>query len=203
MRGSLNDEMLNDALASIALQEASPVLAVFFYCTGEAAAQWSDLRFNVGELRDNSVLSKIIVQPNEAKGCSVVLHSTTAFAQTNTGVYGSSSSAARVGDASSDSSREDTIIGKLLQALSEIPGMPTVAVAADNPNCGYGPLLHRWGNAFPNGNPLPEGLTLCPSSRVGFCGDYTETSARMGSIESALLSGTSVGVRIAQLAKTN
>merc|ERR1712008_337716 len=140
-----------------------------------------------------NTLSKIMIQPNNNNddtngGCAIVLHSTSSYALENTGVYGSSSSAARVGDASSDSSREDLLVKELLQSLSGVlPGLPKVS----SDNCAYGPLLHRWGNAFPSGAPLAEDLTLCPSSRVAFCGDYTETMARTGSVESALLSGTS------------
>lgn len=176
-------------------------MAVFFYCTGEAAKEWMGLNFAVAELSSSNALSKIMIQPNkEGDGCSVVLHSTISYAQSNTGVYGTSSSAARVGDASSDASRENVIIGDLLAALSDIPGMPKVSMD-DTDAFAYGPLLHRWGNAFPAGTPLSESLSLCTSSQVGFCGDYTDTLARMGSVEAALLSGNSIGERIAQKMK--
>ncbi len=188
---SLNDPDLDKALSSIALQEALPVLAVFFACTGASAQAWLALEVRVAEIVGSAVLSKLIVQ-NTDDGCAVVLHSTVDFATSNTGVYGSSSSAARVGDASSDSSREDHIIATILAALQNVPNVPAIE------HCTYGPLLHRWGNAFPKGAPLPEAMMVCPSSRVAFCGDYTETAARMGSVESALLSGTSVGTKIAQ-----
>jgi len=208
-----NDAILNNALASIARQKADPILAVMFYCTGDAATQWRKLGFQIGKLRNTNnnnndgqshdeVLSKIIIQPHEEDGgCAVVLHSTVEFARANTGVYGSTSSAARVGDASSDSSREDILIARMLQALAAIPGYPAVDTTTTGAEgVSYGPLLHRWGNAFPVGEPLARDLTLCPTSCVGFCGDYTETEARMGSVEAALLSGASIGERIARLA---
>jgi len=201
-----DDAILKETLHLIAKQTADPIIAVFFFCTGDSAKPWLDIGFHVGNLfgdnqydtdnsiDDSGVLSRIVVQPiGEDGGCSVVLHSTIAFAQVNTGVYGSSSSAARVGDASSDSSREDFLIGKMLQALSDIPGMPTVDISNSAIS---NPLFHRWGNAFPTGEPIPEKLTFCASSRVGFCGDYTKTAARMGSVEAALLSGTYIGKRI-------
>jgi len=56
----------------------------------------------------------------------------------------------------------------------------------------FGPLLHRWGNAFPEGPALPADLAICPDSQVAFCGDYVDTPARMGSYECALLSGANV-----------
>jgi hypothetical protein len=183
-------------LSKIALQEASPILAVFFACSGDAAQAWLDLDFSVGAVSGSDVISKVIVQKTE-EGCAVVVHSTADFAVLNTGVYGSSSSAARVGDASSDSSREDLLITELLAGLHQLPGIPTVG------NCDYGPLLHRWGNAFPKGEALPENLSMCTSSRVVFCGDYTETGAgaRLGSVEAALLSGTNAGEKIVQEAQ--
>jgi hypothetical protein len=189
----LNDPDLDKALSSIALQEALPVLAVFFACTGASAQSWLALDVRVAEIAGSDVLSKLIVQKTD-DGCAVVLHSTVEFATSNTGVHGSSSSAARVGDASSDASREDHIIAMVLAALRNVPNVPAV----EHECCTYGPLLHRWGNAFPKGAPLPESMSVCPSSRVAFCGDYTETVARMGSVESALLSGTGVGAKIAQ-----
>jgi len=100
---------------------------------------------NDDDYGDNIVLSKIIVQPNGADACAVVLHSTIASARVNTGVYGSSSGA-RVGGASSDPSGETRIITQMLRALSSIPGMPAVETSADNMiegDGGYVPLLHR------------------------------------------------------------
>merc|ERR1712161_139042 len=107
----------------------------------------------------------------------------------------------------------------MMVALQEIPGLPTQydidTTKNENENDGtgstdedattasvfdYGPVLHRWGNAFPKGDPLSEELSFLPSSRVAFCGDYVATSerVRLGSVESALLSGTAAGEKIAQ-----
>jgi hypothetical protein len=183
-----SDQRLDDALAVIAEQTAAPVLTVFFYCTGEAAAAWLALGFNDGFVEGDGVLSKVSIQPVGETGCSVVLHSTTSYAQDNAGVYGASSSAARVGDASSSADREGEIINEMLAATAAIPGLPTVEVEA----LAVGPLMHRWGNAFPAGPLLPASLAVCPASGVAFCGDYVETAARTGSLESALLAGAHV-----------
>jgi len=204
-KNDVKDAVLDRALASIARQKADPILAVMFYCTGDTAARWLELGFHVANLHNNNnnnnndILSKIILQPNGDAECAVVLHSTIEFARANTGVYGSTSSAARVGDASSDSTREDLLIARMMQALSDIPGMPT-AETTEGEGVVYGPLLHRWGNAVPIGEPLAGDLTFCEASGVGFCGDYTETEGRMGSVEAALLSGNAIGERIARLA---
>lgn len=190
----LHDPQLNDALAIIAQQNAAPVLVVLLCCTGDVADQWLRLGFNDAVVKDHDGLSKISIQPTGSGGCSVVLYSTIGYARKNTGVHGSSSSAARVGDAVSDSAREDHIIDEMLDAVVDIPSMPALKRA----DCVFGPLLHRWGNAFPQGEPMPQALTVCPNSKVAFCGDYVSTDARMGSVECALLSGMKVARALTQ-----
>ena len=185
----LGDDRLDDALATIAQQTAAPMLSMLFYCTGDQAMEWRSLGFNDASVRPHDVLSRISVQPVGPDGCGVVLHSTSDHARSNAGVHGTSSSAARVGGAASNADREAAMIEELLAAAHEIPGLPVI----DRPSLPYGPLLHRWGNAFPQGEPLPAALSVCPDARVAFCGDYVATDARMGSCESALLSGVNVG----------
>jgi len=134
--------------------------------------------------------------------CSVVLHSTEDFALKNTGVYGASSSATRVGQASTDVSKEDFLIHEMLNELNAIPGTPDIEIGEKSNNYSnqyflYGPMLHRWGNAFPRGTALPEELSFLGHLRLAFCGDYAATSkARLGSVESALLTGTTIGEKI-------
>lgn len=192
---ALDDPRLNEALSVIGQHTAAPVLTVLFYCTGEAAAHWQRLAFNDGFIEGHGVLAKVSIQPCGDSGCAIVLHSTTAYARDNAGVHGSSSSAARVGDAASDTTREDELIEEMLAALAEIPGLPAI----ERSQCAFGPLLHRWGNAFPEGEPLPAALSVCPEARVAFCGDYVQTPARMGSCEAALLSGTRIADALGRL----
>uniref|UniRef100_A0A7S1B635 Amine oxidase domain-containing protein n=1 Tax=Corethron hystrix TaxID=216773 RepID=A0A7S1B635_9STRA len=209
------DPKLRTALDAIAEQQVSLVLAVFFSCSGSAAREWLSLEYDVADVEGSSVLAKVIIQGGTkndgSEWCSVVLHSTEDFALQNTGVYGASSSAARVGDASSDSLQEESLIKKMAAALNEIPGVPAIITRSDESknttpsssqqfNYDYGPVLHRWGNAFPKGRALPEDLSFLSSSQVAFCGDYVATSehARFGSFESALLSGTVSGEKIAK-----
>lgn len=195
----LGDSRLNESLETIAGQTAAPVLTVLFYATDDVADQWRRLGFSDALVKDHDLLSKISIQPCDGGGCSVVLHSTIGYARDNAGVHGSSSSAARVGDASSDTTREEDLIDEMLSALGNIPGMP----AFDKSRYAFGPLLHRWGNAYPEGEPLPQALSVCPDARVAFCGDYVSTSARMGSYESALLSGVDVaGAMYGHIAQT-
>ena len=208
------DPNLREALDAIAKQTVSPVVAVMVGCSGPAAREWLSLGYDVADIKGSSVLSRVMVQGGATEDgedwCSVVLHSTEDFAVRNSGVYGASSSAARVGDAASDESREESLIGAMAGALDGIPGLPSLNTDSGNggaspssPNSkqyDYGPVLHRWGNAFPKGTALPEGLSVVPSSRVAFCGDYVATpeQTRFGSFESALLSGNMVGEKIAR-----
>jgi len=214
------DPKLRGALDAIATQQVSPVLAVFFSCSGSVARQWLSLDFDVADVKGSSILSRVMIQGEKKDEnscasddvsddwCSVVLHSTEDFALQNSGVYGSSSSAARVGDAASDVSRENSLIKEMMVATKEIPGMPTIddmeSGESNNkrssPRYDYGPVMHRWGNAFPKGDPLSEDLSFLPSSRIAFCGDYVASSERVrfGSFESALLSGTFAGEKIAR-----
>jgi len=215
------DPKLRTTLDVIAQQQVSPVLAVFFACSGSAARQWLARNYNVVEVTNSSILSRLVIQGNEKRGvskdddggddedawCSVVLHSTEEFARQNSGVYGRSSSAARVGQAVSDASIEDRLIATMLAAVHDIPDMPEPVSSSSSSSYEYGPVLHRWGNAFPKGTALPDELAFLPSSRVAFCGDYVASSSsspgtsdapRMGSFESALLSGTAAGENIAR-----
>ncbi|MEX0450165.1 NAD(P)-binding protein [Spiribacter sp. 221] len=189
---SVDDPALEKALAVIAGQGAAPVLTVFFHLTGEAAEPWLAMGLNDGVVEGDRRIARLSVQPTGEGRCSVVLYSTREYARENAGVHGASSSAARVGNAASSADREAVIIEDLLSALTGIPSMPAVDPSA----CAFGPLLHRWGNAFPLGEPLPRSLAVCPDARVAFCGDYVATDARMGSYESALLSGANAAEAI-------
>jgi len=192
--------MLQKSLEEIAKQQVSPVLAVMVAFSGPRAREWLKLGYHVASIKDSSVLSKVVIQggkkDNDDEWCSVVLHSTEDFAQENTGVYGASSSAARIGEAASDASREEALIKEMMVALNQIPSVPALE---DSPSCDYGPVLHRWGNAFPKGKALSQDFSFVPSSKVAFCGDYVayDDNVRFGSFESALLSGTAAGDKIA------
>ena len=193
------DPKLRVALDAIAKQQVSPVLAVFFSCSGCLAREWLSLDYDMANIQKSSVLSRIMIQggtnDDNEEWCSVVLHSTEEFALENVGVYGASSSATRIGDAATDACREEALIATMLAAVSKIPSVPGMD---SNIKCDYGPMIHRWGNAFPKGDHLTEELSFLPSSRIAFCGDYVATpqDARFGSFESAFLSGTNSAERI-------
>ena len=75
--------------------------------------------------------------------------------------------------------------------IGEAAGLPDAALPrTGGATATWGPLLHRWGAAFPCGRQFTA-EPVAPASRVAFAGDYIQTDARVriGSIESALLSG--------------
>ena len=134
------DTKLRQALDTIGKQEVSPRMAVFFVCSGDEARKWKSLDFDVANINnEDSILSKIIIQGDITDSgddwCSVVLHSTEVFATENSGVYGRTSSAARVGGVA-DASLEDDLISRMLTALNEIPCLPT----PNDKTLSYGPI---------------------------------------------------------------
>ena len=159
--------MLQKSLEEIAKQQVSPVFVVMVAFSGPRAREWLKLGYHVASIKDSSVLSKVVIQggkkDNDDKWCSVVLHSTEDFALENTGVYGASFSAARIGEAASDASREEALIKEMMVALNQIPSVPALE---DSPSCDYGPVLHRWGNAFPKGKALSQDFSF---ARLLFC----------------------------------
>jgi predicted NAD/FAD-dependent oxidoreductase len=109
---------------------------------------------------------------------SVVVESSQAFAARHLGVYGSRSSAAQVLGATPHAQAEAAVIESLDQAVQNALGLSTAG--ADR-------QLMRWGAAFPQGQGLSPELSLCPTSRIGFCGDAIG-GLGFGRVEGALRS---------------
>jgi predicted NAD/FAD-dependent oxidoreductase len=55
--------------------------------------------------------------------------------------------------------------------------------------------LMRWGAAYPRGPGLPSALSLCPASRIGFCGDYL-AGPGFGRVQGAWSSAESLAERL-------
>ena len=144
-------------------------MAIFFSVSGQLAREWLSLDYSVLDVKGSSVLSRIMVQGGNAavecstdeEWCSVVVHSTEDFALNNQGVYGKSSSAARIGGVASNASLEDTLIQKMMAALSEMPGIPDLDKVPEE-DYDYGPVLHRWGNAFTKARSSFRRSSFCP-----------------------------------------
>ena len=118
----------------------------------------------------------------------MVLHSTHAFSEGAAGVFGATSSAARIGGAVTEEEREREVLEQLVAAAEERLS-PRWLSATHIRATSWGPHLHRWGGAFPAGPFLPAADAFAPSARVAFCGDFVDVGAPTASIEGAVLSG--------------
>eukprot|EP00873_Tetraselmis_striata_P023345 jgi/Tetstr1/443609/TSEL_031608.t1 len=189
----LGDPSLTAALHTMAPTTARPVTAVMMAFTGEAAQEWAALPWSLARFEDDPVLGKLMVRAlPDSDTVTVVLHSSHAFAEGATHVFGSTSTAARVGGAAGGSSAEEgEVVGKLLGALRpRVVGVGGLSAAVFE-GAAWGPHLHRWGNAFPGRPLLPSHQAACPGARLLFCGDYVEAGGGedVDDLERAALSG--------------
>jgi len=189
------DELKSAVAAIDGGMKAVPVTAALMAFEGESARAWASLPFRKLEIEADPILSRVSVQPSSESGdgdgalTAVVLHSTADFASGASDVFGSTSTAARVGGAGTNAEREQAILAEMMAALKRrlCPRwLPTSAFE----NALYGPAVHRWGNAFSEGELLPSNLAVLPSSRVAFAGDYVAAAPEAaGGLERAALSG--------------
>ncbi|KAL3792781.1 hypothetical protein ACHAWO_002386 [Cyclotella atomus] len=194
----IDNKDLDDALKCIGEIGASPVqVAMMAFDNTES---WNSITTctSVVEIPDDEILDKLVFRRSSDNNIvSVVAHSTTEFALTAADVYGSKSTAARIGGASSSADREEEVLGVLMSSvntqLEKIIGNESVKPPM------WGPFLHRWGNAFPTGSALPLEKAVIGDAKVALCGDYV--GERFGSIEGALLSGMRVGIEVGKLVK--
>ena len=82
---------------------------------------------------------------------------------------------------------------RLLNLLPELlQALPVVSAALEQAT----PLgVMRWGASRPLNNPLPPELQWCPTSGVGFCGDWIEGPG-FGRAEGAILSGVNLAEQL-------
>lgn len=192
----LNDVKLDAAIAAIEGITARPVHVVWLGFQGDAAEAWSALPFSIAEIEGDETIAKIVVQRRNGM-VFVVAHSTHKFADRNQDAYGSTSTSSKINNAN-NASREEEVLAELVKGLERcVAGFglrlplldPWLAFASSTQAATYGPLLHRWGNAFPQ---LSAQISVedvsAPASRVVFAGDYV--GQRCGSIEGAMLSGS-------------
>uniref|UniRef100_A0A0G4GL93 Amine oxidase domain-containing protein n=1 Tax=Chromera velia CCMP2878 TaxID=1169474 RepID=A0A0G4GL93_9ALVE len=198
---------LKSLLTAVGDIGSRPVQVVMMGFKGEAAGRLLSLpSAPLLKMRGHKVISKISVQklpPPEGQPDSsenlfvaVVAHSTHEFAQTCTDVFGSTSTAARVGNATSPEEREKAVTTEIVKGVDECLGAVLEgALAPCAETCCWGPLLHRWGNAFPS---LPTGATsggvgsdlaLIADCHLAVCGDFVGPAELLGSVEGAILSG--------------
>ena len=146
---------------------------------------WRLLQFN-GAAQERWGIRRVSLKALARDRWGVVVESSHAFAERHLGVYGSRSSAAQVLGAAPQAKAEAAVIESLDQAVQNALRLSTAG--ADR-------QLMRWGAAFPQGQGLSSELCLCPSSRIGFCGDAI-AGLGFGRVEGALRSAEALAERL-------
>jgi predicted NAD/FAD-dependent oxidoreductase len=170
-----SSNLLLNLPADVAADAAAAWLAQpyrLLQCSPAAQARWG--------------LRRLSIQPLAAGGCGVVAESSSDFAAAVIGVHGSRSAAAQWLGAHADPQAEQAVMEALAGAIEQALGLPTAPGDRQ---------LMRWGAAFPEPPGLPEELSLCPDSRIGFCGDAI-AGPGFGRIEGALRSAEALAERL-------
>jgi len=149
---------------------------------------WRLLQFTP-DAQERWGIRRVSMQAMPAGQWGVVVESSAAFAERHLQVYGSRSSAAQVLGAAPQPQAEAQVIEALDRNLQNAVGLSTAG--ADR-------QLMRWGAAFPQPPGLPHELSLCPDSRIGFCGDAI-AGLGFGRVEGALRSAEALAERLLPL----
>jgi predicted NAD/FAD-dependent oxidoreductase len=149
---------------------------------------WRLLQFSTAA-QERWGIRRVSLQAMAAGRWGVVVESSGSFAERHLKVYGSRSSAARVLGAASDPGAEARLIDTLDQALQSALGLSTTGAERQ---------MMRWGAAFPQAPGLAPELSLCPDSRIGFCGDVI-AGLGFGRVEGALRSAELLAERLLPL----
>ncbi|MFZ9951868.1 MAG: hypothetical protein ACO3FA_06200, partial [Vulcanococcus sp.] len=186
-------------LAAIASTVSSNLLLVL---PAAAAATWLALPWRLLQFspaaQERWGLRRLSLQPLADGRCGLVAESSPAFADTHRHVYGSRSSAAQLLGAAPDPSEETAVLAALQAAVAaalegQLDGAALRALAVADRQ------LMRWGAAFPIASDsapgLPPALSLCPASRIGFCGDAL-AGPGFGRVEGALRSAEALAERL-------
>jgi len=190
------DPLLDQALAALGALRYEGRCQLLAMVPAERAPAWRALPFQLlrcdGAAQRRWGVERLVLEPGADGRCGVVVHSTADFAAAHAEVIGAHSTAARLGGDSGDGTRQREVITALAGAVAELlaPWLGAAATLLADVD----PQVMRWGAAFPLAPGLPPSLTLCPASRVAFCGDGVAGTG-FGRIEGALVSAD----RLAQM----
>ncbi len=185
---ALSDARLNHSLERIAAIRVEPRSNLLVVCEPPAAAAWCALPFRLlefdGAARQRFGLSRLRIQPLGDGRCTLVAHSSTVFATEHLSVYGSRSAVALLQTLPPREVEEAEVIQRLAAMLCDaLEPWLTPAMVASLRRSDQRQLM-RWGAAFPLPPGLPPDLTVCPDSRVAFCGDFV-SGPGFGRVEGA------------------
>ena len=202
LRASLPDHpAVARALDGLAAVETRPVysLLLSFHADAAALAAAQAFPFDLAHVEAHPCVKKVVrlLPPPDATGAqfvSFVVHSTHAWAERqNLAAAGARSAIAGfVANDAQASADAAAMTGELAEAFHELarpwaPGIRSLAPA-------YGPQLHRWGAAFPQGDGFDPAHACVAELGLAFCGDFVAPpagagAARIGTVERAALSG--------------
>lgn len=177
----------SEALAAIGSSVSSNLLLTLPPSLEQAwrLQPWRLLQFS-NAAQERWGIRRVSLQAMDAGRWGVVVESSPSFAAQHQQVYGSRSSAAQLLGAAPPPEAEAQVIDALDRALQDALRLPTRG--ADR-------QLMRWGAAFPQAPGLSPALSLCPDSRIGFCGDAI-AGLGFGRVEGALRSAEALADRL-------
>jgi len=191
------DPQLLAAAAALAGMEGQASSNLLLRLSEAAAAAWRQqpwrlLQFTAAA-QQRWDIRRVSLQAMAGGRWGVVVESSAAFAERHLQVYGSRSSAAQVLGAAPQPEAEAQVIETLDRNLQLALGLSTAGAERQ---------LMRWGAAFPLAPGLPPALSLCPESRIGFCGDAIG-GLGFGRVEGALRSAEALAERLLPLLQAN
>jgi len=196
------DPALEQAAAHLAAIDSAASSNLLLVLPAAVAGPWLALPWRLLQFspaaQERWGLRRLSLQPLADGRCGLVAESSPGFAAEHRKVYGSRSSAAQLLGAAPDPSDEAAVLDALQAALAAaLSGLLESSAreglaAADR-------QLMRWGAAFPIASGpqpgLPASLSLCPASRIGFCGDAA-AGPGFGRVEGALRSAEALAQRL-------
>ena len=196
-----NDPQLTGAAAALAGLESTASSNLLRLLAAEEAEPWLAQPWRLLQLQaaaqERWGLRRLTLQPLLDGRCALVAESSPAFAAANRQVYGSRSSAAQLLGAAPEADQEQRVLDGLEAAVRDALG-PGLGLSLSAAGAGDRQLM-RWGAAFPSGDGptagLPAELSLCPNSRIGFCGDLA-AGPGFGRVEGALRSAEALAERL-------
>jgi predicted NAD/FAD-dependent oxidoreductase len=164
----IGNKALDSALDSIASVHSRPVQTAMMAFEVQSNSFWNSINESVLETPEDDILDKLVIQKSkDGTLVSIVAHSNAEFAESAKDTYGSKSTAATIGGASTSSAeREQEVLGLLMGAVQRnlVKLSNDSSLQVSDP--AWGPFLHRWGNAYPEGSSLPLEKAVVADAKV-------------------------------------
>jgi len=190
---ALSNPSLNETLDSIDKIEGKPVF-VAMQAFEHGSSPLENLPADLINVSNEAVVAKIVRQRPQGNGPTLdalVVHSTHDFALASAMTHGRGGTAEAMG-ARSDANDEKNVMGRLMNGLEET--LKSLGIT-ETLNPSFGPVLHRWGAAFPEGCPSTvERARIHAQAKLAFAGDFLAQPG--GSVEQAFLSGSEAAAAI-------